>query len=90
MFALARLTVGPPGISFVGTCRGVNSPSACRCVMRNPRLQWHLHVSSKAPNMLLTFLLVKWFATVKRVFLLSARKNGVLLTKNMSAVMNTS
>ena len=66
--ALARLTHGLPGISFINSWIGKNLPSTCRVVIIKLLLMYYIYISFKYLSIVMAFLSVIWFTIVKIIF----------------------
>ena len=88
LFALVRVTLGPAGIFWIRSLSAPNSPSACTVWMRKPRYRYNLKIALKALNIIAAVRPCRWLTPVKSIFLLRGIKNGIPLTKKLSAVKN--
>ena len=89
-FAAARFNSGLPVRDSIRIFKGLSSPSACNVVMRKPRCRYYMYTSLKALYISRIMLFMRWLKNVKYIFWINALNTGILFTKKMLHVRNTS
>ena len=89
LFALVRFALWPAGIFWIRYLSASNSPFACMVCIRKPWCRYNLKIALKSSNIIAAVFPFRWLTPVKSIFLFRYMKNGIPLTKKISAVKNT-